>query len=136
MSFRRKLTLALVPVLLGAGLTLTSAAPSSAAVTCSYSYNQSTERAYAGHYTGLTAQPSKTVVTSAGAEAQCLLKSIEFSPGTIDGVFGPNSQGAMRAFQQFVNRNYDAGIAEDGMCGPESWPWLRNFAYWDWRAGS
>ena len=51
----------------------------------------------AGFYSGVTTSPSKTQVTSAGFEAQCLLAHFgNYNPGTIDGEFGPNSQAAMK----------------------------------------
>jgi hypothetical protein len=86
-------------------------------------------RGYAGHYSGLTAVPSKTQVTSSGVEAQCLLARYgDYNPGGIDGVFGSNSQRAMKAFQTDMNDIFGAGLSEDGMPGPQSWKWLR---FWE-----
>ncbi|MFE2421865.1 peptidoglycan-binding protein [Streptomyces hokutonensis] len=53
------------------------------------------------------------------AEAQCLLRRAGFSPGGIDGDFGPLTLGAVRALQQH------AGLRVDGMVGPQTWKALR-----------
>jgi peptidoglycan hydrolase-like protein with peptidoglycan-binding domain len=106
------------------------------AVTCSYSTNSSQSFTFggatfvgfghAGHYSGTTAVPSKTQDTSAGEEAQCLLVRYgDYNPGGLDGVFGPNSQAAMRKFQQDMNSIFGAGLSVDGLPGPHTWPWLR-----------
>jgi hypothetical protein len=111
-------------------------ATQSVLASCSYSTNHSQGFTfggvffqgfgYAGHYSGLTVVPSKTVVTSSGVEAQCLLVRYgDYNPGTIDGVFGPNSQNAMKQFQRDMNSFFGAGLAVDGLPGPASWKWLR-----------
>jgi hypothetical protein len=108
----------------------------SVAATCSYSTNTSqgftfnndfyVGRGYAGHYSGLTAVPSTSVVTSAGVEAQCLLVRYgDYNPGVIDGVFGRNSRAAMTQFQQDMNSLFGAGLSTDGLPGPQTWKWLR-----------
>jgi Putative peptidoglycan binding domain len=108
------------------------------AASCNYSINatqnftfngmQHIGAVFAGHYSGSTANPSTTQVTSAGTEAQCILvRYFDYNPGTIDGVFGPNSQAAMRQFQRDVNRISGAGLAVDGLPGAQSWRWLRWF---------
>ena len=134
--FTRRLRTPKALVALGDAIVLLTvaspASPASAAtvITCNYSRNSSTGYEYAGQYSGVTTIPSKTQVTAAGAEAQCLLKRIGFNPGTIDGVFGPNSQAAMKDFQLYwdgaitTDPHYPR-IAIDGMPGPESWPPLR-----------
>ncbi|MFJ5271126.1 peptidoglycan-binding protein [Streptomyces sp. NPDC088358] len=53
------------------------------------------------------------------AEAQCLLRRAGISPGGIDGMFGPLTLRAVKAFQQ------RAGLDADGMLGPRSWKALR-----------
>lgn len=83
-----------------------------------------------GYYGGVTVSPATGQVTAAGTEAQCALQSWSAhesisSPGTIDGIFGTNSQGSMKDFQAYMNDAYDAGLAVDGIPGPESWPYLR-----------
>lgn len=52
-------------------------------------------------------------------EAQCLLKHHELTPGTVDGAFG---NGTERAVKRLQDR---AGIAVDGMIGPDTWKVLR-----------
>ena len=58
-----------------------------------------------------------------------MLKRLGFDPGTIDGVFGPNSQAAMENFQLSwdgdLTHSDHPRIAIDGMPGPESRPPLR-----------
>ena len=44
-------------------------------------------------------------------QIQCLLTYLGYSPGTIDGSDGRNTQGAIRAFQT------DYGLTADGICG-------------------
>lgn len=53
------------------------------------------------------------------AEAQCLLRRAGISPGGIDGMFGPLTQRAVKAFQK------RAGLDVDGMVGPHTWKALR-----------
>jgi transcriptional regulator with XRE-family HTH domain len=53
------------------------------------------------------------------AEAQCLLRRAGISPGGIDGMFGPLTLRAVKAFQQH------AGLSVDGILGPHSWKALR-----------
>jgi transcriptional regulator with XRE-family HTH domain len=53
------------------------------------------------------------------AEAQCLLRRAGFSPGGIDGEFGPLTLGAVKALQKH------AGLHVDGMVGPHTWKVLR-----------
>lgn len=84
-------------------------------------------------YTGMSAIPSSSQVTSAGIEAQCLLQrwasaipDDSIDPGAIDGYFGPQSQQAMENMQAWFNRHWQAGLAEDGWPGPASWDYLRH----------
>ncbi|MFE9687364.1 peptidoglycan-binding protein [Streptomyces sp. NPDC006285] len=99
------------------------------AYTCDFSVNVGQGYVYAGHYSGTTVVPSSVSVTAAGIEAQCLLRTMGFEPGTIDGIFGRNSKAAMRDFQQTVNSRANAGLTVDGLPGPQSWPWIRSWAY-------
>lgn len=134
---RRRLALAAAPFLAVLGLLVAPAAPAEAASTCHYSFNstktvtvpdpgapslQLTGEEFAGHYSGNTVVPSTTSATAAGVEAQCLLVEAGYNPGTIDGIFGPHSQSAMRQFQTTVQ---GFGVAVDGLPGPQTWPWLR-----------
>lgn len=48
-------------------------------------------------------------------ELQEALKSLGYDPGPIDGVFGPRTEAAVKAFQRA------AGIAVDGIVGPVTW---------------
>lgn len=47
--------------------------------------------------------------------AQTALARAGFNPGSSDGVFGPNTQNAVRAFQQAK------GLTVDGIIGPRTW---------------
>lgn len=90
----------------------------------------STPTHHYGHYRGHTAIPSTTQVTSSGLEAQCILaywsQYIDIPhPGPYDGIFGPRSQASMLAFQEWANDQNDAGLDQDGLPGPQSWPVLR-----------
>ena len=82
----------------------------------------------AGYYGGGTVVPTTTRVSAAGIEAQCILRERGYNPGTVDGVFGTNSQNAMKRLQRDAN-TYGAGLRVDGLPGPASWSWLR-VAYW------
>jgi transcriptional regulator with XRE-family HTH domain len=53
------------------------------------------------------------------AEAQCLLRRAGFSPGGIDGIFGPLTQRAVKRVQK------RAGLVVDGIVGPHTWKALR-----------
>ncbi|MFF9622243.1 peptidoglycan-binding protein [Streptomyces griseosporeus] len=53
------------------------------------------------------------------AEAQCLLRRAGFSPGVIDGIFGPKTEAAVRQLQA------RAGLVVDGIIGPHTWEALR-----------
>ncbi|MDX6315344.1 MAG: hypothetical protein QOF44_4808 [Streptomyces sp.] len=121
MTIRKRIALAAAALALGSGLAVLPATSASAATyTCHYS--TSGDYAYAGYY-------STTVVTTSGIEAQCLLRRSGYNPGTIDGVFGSNSQAAAKAFQKDMNDVFSAGLDEDGKIGKESWPWLRRLAH-------
>ncbi|MCM1943625.1 peptidoglycan-binding protein [Streptomyces sp. G3] len=101
-----------------------SGATAAAAYSCNVSMS-STGRLSAGYYSGTTVVPSSSQVTSAGKEAQCLLQYQGHNPGTIDGIFGRNSQAAAKKFQSTVNYACDTNLAEDGKVGPQTWPYLR-----------
>lgn len=61
-------------------------------------------------------------------EAQCLLTARGFSPGGVDGVFGPATESAVKRFQS--KHRQDPGpdqppLAVDGIIGPHTWGVLR-----------
>ncbi|NJQ02038.1 peptidoglycan-binding domain-containing protein [Streptomyces zingiberis] len=105
--------------------TATTAGTTAQAYSCRYSVSE--PYAYAGHYSGTTVVPGSTVVTTAGIEAQCLLKRAGFDPGTIDGVFGSNSRAAAKRFQTMMNTTYGYQLATDGIVGSATWPALRTY---------
>ncbi|MFE9443384.1 peptidoglycan-binding protein [Streptomyces sp. NPDC006602] len=53
------------------------------------------------------------------AEAQCLLRRAGFSPGVVDGIFGPLTERAVKRVQG------RAGLVVDGVIGPHTWKALR-----------
>jgi peptidoglycan hydrolase-like protein with peptidoglycan-binding domain len=140
---RRRIALALSPVLALFALMLAPALPVEAAYTCHYVNDRTITltlpsvtgeqtiagQEYAGYYHGNTVVPLTTGVSAAGIEAQCILLKAGFNPGTIDGVFGPHSQAAARAFQVHANNFFGAELAVDGLPGPHTWPWLRWMAH-------
>lgn len=138
-AVRRRFALTLAPAVAVFGLMLTPAVPAHASVSCNYSDNPNITvtvsvsggtatlfgEEFAGHYSGNTVSPSTTQDTSSGEEAQCLLIRAGYDPGPLDGVFGPRSQAAARAFQSDMNSLFGAQLAVDGIPGPHTWPWLR-----------
>lgn len=123
LTVRRSIALASTFAALAVGVAVLPNSSASAAYACHYAWDAATGYWYAGYYSGNTVQPTTSGVSTAGIEAQCLLQRYGFTPGpgTIDGVFGPKSQAAARAFQQGVN----AGLVVDGKIGSASWPVLR-----------
>lgn len=135
MSMRMKAVLAMTAVALTGGLTAAPAAtaatgsaavatPVSAATTysCSVYWRETTN--YAGYTAGYSW--AWNVVVSPGhvgdrtAEIQCLLKWWGYSPGTVDGIYGDQTESAVKAFQS------DFGLSADGSVGPQTWPVLRD----------
>lgn len=53
------------------------------------------------------------------AEAQCLLRRAGFSPGAVDGIYGPLTEHAVKSLQK---RNH---LVVDGIIGPHTWKVLR-----------
>ncbi|MFJ9814233.1 peptidoglycan-binding protein [Streptomyces sp. NPDC101151] len=53
------------------------------------------------------------------AEAQCLLRRAGYSPGGIDGIYGPLTEAAVERVQK------RAGLVVDGIVGPHTWKALR-----------
>ncbi|TMC03324.1 MAG: peptidoglycan-binding protein [Chloroflexi bacterium] len=137
---KRLAALAISPMLALIGLVAVPAVQAEA-YGCSYSFNSGqvtvhdpggnftlSGQEFAGHYNGDTVVPLTGGVSAAGIEAQCLLRRAGYNPGTIDGVFGPNSQAAARGLQTFVNNNFHARVSVDGLPGPQTWPWIRHLA--------
>lgn len=52
---------------------------------------------------------------------QSLLRRIGYNPGSVDGVFGPQTQRAVAAFQR------DNGLTPDGIVGPVTWNYFQSF---------
>ncbi|HLS15478.1 MAG TPA: hypothetical protein VK095_13290, partial [Beutenbergiaceae bacterium] len=75
---------------------------------------------YYDYYLGHHVIPSTTEPTASGLEAQCALaywsEQVEGvpHPGTYDGIFGPQSQASMRAYQEYRN-GLDADLGVDGL---------------------
>jgi transcriptional regulator with XRE-family HTH domain len=53
------------------------------------------------------------------AEVQCLLRRAGFSPGVVDGIYGPRTEAAVKDLQ------HRAGLPPDGIVGPHTWKVLR-----------
>lgn len=94
-----------------------SASPSAPAYTCR------AERVDGRWYAGNSR--SRDVIVADGhagpevAEVQCLLRGAGFSPGAVDGIFGPKTESAVKGFQE------RAGLVVDGIVGPHTWKALR-----------
>lgn len=97
-------------------------APVAQTNSCDYSHRDG--HWYAGHSTTST----RLVWLGEGAqsegrqdvvEVQCLLKRHGFDPGRVDGLFGPNTERAVKQQQTA------AGIVVDGIVGPHTWAVLR-----------
>ncbi|GAA3223693.1 peptidoglycan-binding protein [Streptomyces sp. NPDC057386] len=137
---RQRVSLLLATAALGTALAVPAtayaaapqSAPASAAGVAAKAYSCTIKNVnghkQAGYYSGNTVVPSSTKVTSAGIEAQCILKVMGYPTGTVDGIFGKNSKAAMRQFQTDVNNYYGRKVLTvDGLPGPQSWPYLRKF---------
>jgi len=131
-TMRRSIAVAVTSLMLGGALAVGPASTAFAAYSCNIDVSGSTNYMYAGYYSGTTVQPSSSGLSSAGIEAQCLLRSRAYNVGTVDGVFGSTSQSAARAFQTRMNSEYHAGLTVDGKIGPRTWPYLRDLDYYDY----
>ncbi len=54
-------------------------------------------------------------------DLQSMLKDVEFNPGTVDGIFGPNTEDSVISFQRA------AGISVDGVAGEQTYNALLNY---------
>ncbi|MCC3332056.1 peptidoglycan-binding protein [Nocardia abscessus] len=75
---------------------------------------------YAGHAESLTRIINSGASGQDVIELQCLLRDHGFQPGEVDGMFGPNTERAVKQFQKA------AGTRSDGKVGPQTWTLLRN----------
>jgi peptidoglycan hydrolase-like protein with peptidoglycan-binding domain len=118
--------LAVASVLAGIG-GVASATSASAATTYSCSnetYTPVGDHWYSefGYYSGNDYVPAIGAFSYATIEAQCLLNTMGANL-VVDGYYGPNTQAAVRNFQNTY------GIAPyDGLVGPVTWPQLRVLA--------
>ncbi|MBR8643115.1 peptidoglycan-binding protein [Streptomyces tuirus] len=76
-------------------------------------------RWYAGNSRTRTAVLAKGHAGPEVAEAQCLLREADLSPGPVDGIFGPHTERAVRDLQK------RSGLVVDGIIGPHTWKALR-----------
>ena len=51
---------------------------------------------------------------------QTMLKNMGYYTGALDGLFGPATENALKAFQQNINKVYRT-MEVDGICGPKVW---------------
>jgi len=58
---------------------------------------------------------------AAVTQMQKLLQNAKFSPGAVDGQFGPNTEAALKKFQSAH------GLVADGICGPKTWAALSKY---------
>lgn len=99
-------------------------APAGAAsVSSAPSYTCRVERIGGRWYAGLSRTRDAILLNGhAGtqvAEAQCLLRRAGYSPGDIDGIYGPLTERAVKRLQK------RAGLVVDGIVGPHTWGALR-----------
>lgn len=107
----------------GAAAAATVTAPTPSASPTPTAYTCRTERTDGGWYAGHS-RSKETLVAygEAGpevAEVQCLLERAGLSPGEIDGIFGPQTQRAVKRLQK------RDGLVVDGIVGPHTWKALR-----------
>ncbi|KOU60828.1 peptidoglycan-binding protein [Streptomyces sp. MMG1533] len=94
-----------------------SSAPTASTYTCRV--KRSDGRWYAGNSRTQDAVLGDGHAGPEVAEAQCLLQRAGYSPGGIDGIFGPLTQRAVERVQR------RAGLVVDGIIGPHTWKVLR-----------
>ncbi|WP_437094030.1 peptidoglycan-binding protein [Streptomyces sp. enrichment culture] len=103
---------------------VSSAAPAGAASAPSVpSYTCRVERIDGRWYAGLSRTRDAILLHGhAGAEvaeAQCLLRRAGYSPGDVDGIYGPMTERAVKRLQK------RSGLVVDGIVGPHTWGALR-----------
>ncbi|MDT0490589.1 peptidoglycan-binding protein [Streptomyces sp. NPDC012600] len=76
-------------------------------------------RTYAGHSGTHETVLAHNTTSWDVVEAQCLLRAAGLDPGAVDGVYGPNTEQAVKRLQA------RAGIEDDGLVGPDTWKVLR-----------
>ncbi|PCG82321.1 peptidoglycan-binding protein [Streptomyces sp. WZ.A104] len=74
---------------------------------------------YAGHSATHETVLAQNTTSWDVVEAQCLLRAAGLDPGAVDGVYGPNTERAVKRLQAA------AGIEDDGLVGPDTWKVLR-----------
>jgi peptidoglycan hydrolase-like protein with peptidoglycan-binding domain len=98
-----------------------AATPGTTASTVRYTcrFTRTDGKWYAGNATTSSDLVMDGMVNAEVAEVQCLLQRAGFSPGGVDGVFGPLTLRALLKEQQI--RHLDI----DGQVGPQTWAALR-----------
>lgn len=125
----RKVATIAAALLTLAGAVASAPAASATTYTCHYSSaGPYPDPLYAGYYSGNTYVPVSGNFSDPAIEAQCLVAAFGYSPGTIDGVYGPNTQSAIKKFQQWADTYEHAGLSVDGFVGPATWPQLRKYS--------
>lgn len=77
------------------------------------------DRWYAGYSTTQRTVVAYGQMSPEVVEVQCLLRRAGFSPGTVDGIYGPMTLRAVKRFQAAED------LTADGVIGPISWRALR-----------
>jgi len=122
MNTRKRIALLAATAALGSGLAV---APAAEAATPAASSGVSAA-VYGCNYT--TREPTLHEWSKdhrAVKEAQCLLKHWHTYPGPVDGVFGPKTLKAVKAFQRMLH-GAPCHLAVDGVVGKRTWHALKH----------